>query len=271
MAGPSGTKLIDLHMTDRGQTSEMWTPSRPLGADSPLRKDADLAAHDKSTMLANAGRSLVVFLVHLVVLCLSFLIAQTAIETLQNGGIDLIGAMSAIGAEGVTFGMTVLVAAGALGLLEVSGALRTLRQTLKFSDPPALDKDTTAADLMKIKPTYIHFGHLPVTYDITEKGLLIRSLGDRFVAVLSLPPDATVKLAPDPVEASYRGWYGDELTPPVVIEVEEGAYKSKLLISGFHFETPKAGNAHSSKRAEAFLDALKHRPACSHGDHDDHH
>ena len=257
MSGPSGTKLIDLHMTDRGQTTEMFSPSRKLGAKSKLRKSTDSAAHATAKTIANSVRSFAFFVTHLAVAFVSFLAAQLLICLLQRSGVDVTGSASVIGPFGVTIGIAVAMSLLFLALLELAGVMGGIRKMLKFADPSTLDKDATAADLMKVKSNYIHFGHLPVTYDITEKGLLIRSLGDRFVAVLSISPEANVELATGEVDETYRGWYGDALTTPVLIEVEDGGYRSKLIISGFNFETPDAADDHSSRRAQAFRDALR--------------
>jgi hypothetical protein len=178
--------------------------------------------------------------------------------------------LAGIGPVGLTIAFAILVAVVLVAGMEASGLMRTLRAPIKFDDASDLPKDASFASVMKIKPEHIHFGNLPVSYDVTEKGLLIRSLGDRFVAVLAITPDTTVTLAPEKVSAAYKGWYGDNVTPPVIIEVEDAAYHSKLLISGLHFETPGADGPHSLKRAEAFKTALGDVPNPAPGDPHDH-
>lgn len=276
MAGPSGTKLIDLHMTDRGQTSEMHMPNRRLGSDSELRKILEKAARDISKRIANIVPGLLLLGIHVAIMGLSLVVADFLLAQLRETGIDLTlllpPALSAMGPHGVTIGVGLVLAAVLVAALEVSGTMRGLRRLVTFDDPAVPGEDDTFAMNMKIKPDFIHFGNLPVSYDITQKGLLIRSLGDRFVAVLAITPDAKVKLAPRDVYAAYKGWYGDNVTPPVVIEVEDADYKTKLLISGMHFETPGADSNHNIARAEAFKDALAAAASSSQGHHhDDHH
>ncbi|MFN9163051.1 MAG: hypothetical protein ACK6DM_10170 [Alphaproteobacteria bacterium] len=276
MAGPSGTKLIDLHMTDRGLTTEMQSPSRRVGADSDFRKAFDKAARHWSKKLENVTPGLLLLGLNGAVMSAALVLADLVLDQLHKAGIDLLHLLpqplQATGPVGLTVFIGVPVAIGLVAAMEMSGLMRSLRSPIKFDDPSELQKDARFSAVMKLKPEHIHFGNLPVSYDITEKGLLIRSLGDRFVAVLAITPDTKVKLAPEDISAAYRGWYGDNVTPPLIVEVEDADYASKLIISGIHFETPGADLARSIKRAEAFKTALGEAPAGHHGGHhDDHH
>jgi hypothetical protein len=276
MAGPSGTKLIDLHMTDRGQTTEMHTPSRKVGAASDFRAAFDKTARDWRKKLANVLPGLLLLGLNAAVIGIALVIADWGLGRLRMAGIDLLQLLpqplQAIGPVGLTVFVGALAAIGLVAAMELAGVMRNLRAPIEFDDPSELQKDASFASVTKLKAEHIHFGNLPVSYDITEKGLLIRSLGDRFVAVLAITPDTKVKLAPEDISAAYRGWYGDNVTPPLIVEVEDADYASKLIISGIHFETPGADLARSIKRAEAFKTALGEAPAGHHGGHhDDHH
>ena len=274
MAGPSGTKLIDLHMTDRGRTTEMQSPSRKVGSDSDFRKTVDKAARDWSKKRPNVVPGILLLGLNGAVMGAALVAADLIVKYLRGAGVDVLSLLPSpladIGPVGLTIAFAILVAVVLVAGMEASGLMRTLRAPIKFDDPLELPKDASFASVMKIKPEHIHFGNLPVSYDVTEKGLLIRSLGDRFVAVLAITPDTKVKLAPEGISAAYRGWYGDNVTPPLIVEVEDAAYHSKLLISGLHFETPGADGPHSLKRAEAFMTALGDVPNPAPGDPHDH-
>jgi hypothetical protein len=72
MAGPSGTKLIDLHMTDRGQTTEMFSPNVKLDAGSELREAINAATRHPSKRWANVTSSIGVLGAHVAIAGLAF-------------------------------------------------------------------------------------------------------------------------------------------------------------------------------------------------------
>jgi hypothetical protein len=271
MSGPSGTRLIDLHMTDRGHTTEMFSPNVKLDADSRLRDLFDDAARDRKKKRSNVASSLGLLGANVAIVCVAlafsdyFLLGPRLaylIEACSPGAAQVVGA-------GVANAIAVAVlAATLLALLEYAGLMVKLRQAMKFEDLSPLDEDATFSAILKPKAKQLHFGNLPVSYDITDKGLLIRSLGDRFVAVLAVTTETGVDIpSGDAAKSPYRAWYGDNLTPPVIIKVETAAYSSELVIHGRHFETPGADKEDCMARAEAFKEALLHPPAS----HDDHH
>jgi hypothetical protein len=271
MAGPSGTKLIDLHMTDRGQTTEMFSPNVKLDPDSLLRNVVNDSARDWRKNRDNIVSSVGVFGANVAIICVAlglsdyFLLGPRLvyfIEACCPGAAQVTG-------TGVVSGIAVLLISAALvAILEYAGLMAKLRKAMKFEDLSPLDEDASFSGIMKPKAKQLHFGNLPVSYDITDKGLLIRSLGDRFVAVLAVTPESGVDIpSGDAAKSPYRAWYGDNLTPPVIIKVETAAYGSELVIHGRHFETPGADKEDCMGRAEAFKEALLHPPAS----HDDHH
>jgi hypothetical protein len=111
---------------------------------------------------------------------------------------------------------------------------------------------------MKPKSDMIHFGNLPVSYDYTEKGLVVRSLGDRFVAVFATTSMASVRLEQfKRVTEEMKPWFGSDLTPPITLVLEDGSYKSRLVLHGAHFETPGPTENTSEVKATKFKDAIQ--------------
>lgn len=271
MAGPSGTKLIDLHMTDRGQTTEMFSPNVKLDTDSELREAIDAATRHPSKRWANVTSSIGVLGAHVAIAGLAFALTDYFKWGPSVAELAIRWFPSAAQVASAGLATAVIAAAASLflvSMLELAGLMAKMRKAMKFEDLSPLDEDTSFSGIMKPKAKQLHFGNLPVSYDITDKGLLIRSLGDRFVAVLAVTPESGVDIpSGDAAKSTYRAWYGDNLTPPVIIKVETAAYGSELVIHGRHFETPGADKEDCMARAEAFKEALLHPPAS----HDDHH
>jgi len=113
----------------------------------------------------------------------------------------------------------------------------------------------TFADLLKPKSNHIHFGNLQVGYQVTETDgkLVVRSLGDQFVAVFSRSLLGKAELG---VQAAYDGWRGEHNTPPVVIPISGAGADSRLVIHGAHFEAPGMDETTASEQAKLFLRQL---------------
>jgi len=165
MAGPSGTKLIDLHMTDRGQTTEMFSPSRKVGANSGFRKAFDEAARDWRKKFANVIPGLLLLGLNSAVISVAFVAADLFANWLRTAGIDPLSMLPSplrdIEPLGLTVFFALIAAVVLVAGMEASGLMRTLRAPIKFDDPPDLQKDASFASVMKLKPEHIHFGNLP--------------------------------------------------------------------------------------------------------------
>jgi hypothetical protein len=156
-----------------------------------------------------------------------------------------------VGQEVVTMVGTVTIAVVLIFLTEVLH----LRETCVISHKDEQPDAKTFADLLKPKSNHIHFGNLQVGYQVTETDgkLVVRSLGDQFVAVFSRSLLGKAELG---VQAAYDGWRGEHNTPPVVIPISGAGADSSLVIHGAHFEAPGMDETTASEQAKLFLRQL---------------
>ncbi len=270
VAGPSGIKLNDLHVTDRGHTTEMFSVSRKIGKKSPLLDKLDAKSKSWHLTFRNFVSTLFWTCSTVAFLLLCYLGAGWLLEWADTQGEQFHSVTaflnSALGTTGTKSVTAAILAVSLLALLEFSGALRSLRGSVRFEDPKTLEDDASFGSVMKPKSDMIHFGNLPVSYDYTEKGLVVRSLGDRFVAVFARTPEVKVTLQEfETAKEELKPWFGSQLTPPVIVVLEEGSYKSRLVLHGAHFETPGANQRESENKAEKFKKAIETEPRPDHG------
>ena len=270
VAGPSGIKLNDLHVTDRGHTTEMFSASREIGEKSPIRDELEATSKSWRVTFHNFVSTLFWTCSTVAFLLLCNLGADWLLQWADNQGGQFHSVTaflnSALGTTGTQALTALMLALSLLALLEFSGALRSLRGSVGFEDPKTPKDDASFGSVMKPKSDMIHFGNLPVSYDYTEKGLVVRSLGDRFVAVFARTPEVKVTLQEfETAKEELKPWFGSQLTPPVIVVLEEGSYKSRLVLHGAHFETPGANQRESENKAEKFKKAIETEPRPDHG------
>jgi hypothetical protein len=270
MAGPSGIKLNDLHVTDRGHTTEMFSVSREIGEKSPLRDKLEAKSKSWRLKFQDFRSTACWAIVTAAFLVLCYLGAGWLLEWADAHGEHFHSVTeflnSAIGPTEARMLTAAVLAFCLLLLLEFSGVLRVLRNKWSFQEQKTFDEHTTFGKAMKLEADMIHFGNLPVSYDYTEKGLVVRSLGDRFVAVFATTPEVKVRLKEfEEAEEKLKPWFGSNLTPPVMVVLEEGSYKSKLILHGAHFETPGAPRSSSLSKAQKFKKAIEAPPRPDHG------
>jgi hypothetical protein len=138
-------------------------------------------------------------------------------------------------------------------LLELFPVLGLLRRQAPFRDSVPVPDHAEVADVLSPRAVDIQFGKLKVSYSITRDALVVRSLGDRLVAVYDRSMLRGAFLA---TGDAFVAWRGDFNTPALVVEMESDGYASRLVIHGAHFESAGIDGAGALKKAATFRDEL---------------
>ena len=208
--------------------------------------------------LRNVGASAGLVIVGAGFLAASYLGALAILQASAEAGADLQKILAQfekwLGADVTVYFLTTLIAAGLLLVAEVLG----VRVKLDTSSKKKRGKPERFSDRLqgKIRAKHFHFGHLQVGYQMSSDGkLIVRSLGDEFVAVFSSQmikgieiPECKHQFSDD----ALGPWFGEQLTSPLVLKIlgsgSNEDHTSDLIIHGMHFELP--GEAKRSGHTE---------------------
>jgi|GEM_PF-3054393 len=250
-AGPNGITLNDLHVSSPRKTTEMFSIKGAVSDKSPLAKEAGSPFRGLN-LRSLLGLSL--FYVS------AFVISHSLVASFLGNDVAAYLAMfTPQHATATPIALAFLAIIGqSLGLwvLSATGGLKLLLDSFPLELPEAFSDDKSFAKRIKPKTNMITFGHLQVSYHVTDKALVVRSLADRLVAVFS---GSMIESAEIGDEEDYAPWRGNEKTPPAVVTLETvggfetSGYKSKLIIHGMYFETPGLKAADTRKKVEEFI------------------
>ena len=250
-AGPTGITLNELHVASPCKTTETFSISDKVGGKSALTKELNNRQFDAKLQFGNV-RSSVGFLIFYSAL---YWACQLSVEPLFGpAGWLALPSYLAPTSELCRFILALLMAAIVVAGLELTKGLQSVRDLFKFSDLRHFGDDFAYSDRIKPKAADVHFGKLRTGYYVSDTALVVRSLNDRLVTVISA---SMIRKVARGTAEKHDAWRGREKTLPIVVTLEFAGYESTLIIHGAHFEAPGQDSSEAEKKAAEFCKAIK--------------